>query len=158
MNGIDLQTQGHKSTAEALAEAHALNVTTSTSHPNPALSEAELASLQDMSREGLISLIERIAGARWGEIATLKPAQVAEAMKLRLAHIALTADVKEALTAIDKWLDRHEGKALVRTDAPQAGANVNIYGVAPDVIDGWMRDYFEKQAQQVIEHKPVDSI
>jgi hypothetical protein len=63
MTGIDLQTQGHKSTAEALAEAHALsNAKDKESAPNPALNAVELAALTDddlkrMARESLVLMI-----------------------------------------------------------------------------------------------------
>lgn len=75
------------------------------------ISADDMASLDAMTREQLIALVRRIGGARWAEIITMTRNEQAIAMKDRLAHIALTAEVKEALIAIDKFLDREEGRA-----------------------------------------------
>ncbi len=71
-----------------------------------------LDKLESMDKTALRAILERICAARWGEIALMDKTAVAEAMKLRLAHIALTAEVKDALIAIERWLDRQEGKPM----------------------------------------------
>ncbi|HSY75865.1 MAG TPA: hypothetical protein VK890_03345 [Bacteroidia bacterium] len=79
--------------------------------PQKSPPDIDLANLEGMTREELITLVRRVCGARWAEIITMTRAEQAIAMKDRLAHIALTAEVKEALNAIDKFLDREEGRA-----------------------------------------------
>lgn len=124
MTGIDLQTQGHKSTAEALAEAHALgNGNNQQTPPIPALSASELARLGYMSKDELIALINRVSGAIWG-IAMMSKDERIEAAKLKLWNAGLTQpDIFKALPALREALDRETGKPAqsiamkVETDA-----------------------------------------
>jgi hypothetical protein len=80
---------------------------------NSPVSEITLEHLQSLSKEQLIDVIKLIGAARWAEIALFTKEETAEAMKLKLAHIGLTAGAlnwQTAITAIEKWLDRQEGK------------------------------------------------
>lgn len=82
--------------------------------PSPSIEK-----LEGMSREELIALVRRISGAN-GHIFTMTKEETAQAMRDVLAETALKpivaglnvkADIMARMTAIDKWLDRSEGKA-----------------------------------------------
>lgn len=86
------------------------------------LSPSDLSSLRDMSREGLISLIQRMA-CQCGLVAAMSKEETAQAMRDILAETALRAiapglnvkfDIQARLAAIDKWLDRSEGRPVQR--------------------------------------------
>lgn len=77
-------------------------------HDVPENSLSDLSAIDSMDADSLRKLIRTTAGAFWGYALTDRK-EIAEAMKLRLAHIGLTADIKEAMVAIDKWLNRTEG-------------------------------------------------
>lgn len=72
---------------------------------------SDLSAIDSMDADSLRKLIRTTAGAFWGYALTDRK-EIAEAMKLRLAHIGLTADAKDALVAIERWLDREEGRPL----------------------------------------------
>lgn len=76
-----------------------------------------LQQLESLS-EPLRSLCKRIVDARWGEVALMTQAQIAEAVKLRLAHGGLTIpQIDKALPLIKEWCDRVEGKSVERIDS-----------------------------------------
>lgn len=86
--------------------------------PNPAnyvmkgaekIAPKEYPKLDTMTRDELLALCKRCGMV---EQALMTKEEVAEAMKVRLAHIALTGDVKDALAAIERWLDREHGKPV----------------------------------------------
>jgi len=77
-----------------------------------ALTAGELAKLETMDANALLRLVQRMNAVLLG-IALKDDEQVAEAMLLKLAHIALTSrDSKDTLAAIREWLDRVKGKAV----------------------------------------------
>ncbi len=83
-------------------------------------SPVDLDALDTMDAESLRKLIRTVAGAAgWVELALMDKKIVAQAMRLELARIALSplvpgsnlkADIQSKMVAIDKWLDREEGK------------------------------------------------
>lgn len=87
-------------------------------HQIPAISNTEaqesvdLTRLDEMSREELVALVKTICGARWGEVAGMTEDEIADSMKLKLAHGGLTqTDIWKALPAMKEWFDRAKGKA-----------------------------------------------
>lgn len=81
------------------------------------ISEAELASLDAMTKDELITLIKRVSGAMWG-IGLKTPQEIAEAFKLKLAISGLTErDISKALPAMREWFDREMGKPLQQTQS-----------------------------------------
>jgi len=82
---------------------------------NPALSEAEIAKLQELSREGLIDLFKRLPAKITGYALQTREER-REAMRLKIYDIAMSADNDTiTLKAANDWLDRDEGKAINRT-------------------------------------------
>lgn len=116
-----------------------------TSLPAEALSLPELTELENMPPKALHLLLQRVCGARWGEIAKMDKSAVAEAMRLRLAHIALTAEIKDALIAIEKWLDRTEGKPLQAVDMR---GNLNVVTVNANIE--FVQSGFQPQGDKLI--------
>ena len=97
------------------------------SHPNPALSEAELSSLEQLDRDGLIKLIRKVYSAGWGSKgltgeALVKTAlrsneEVYEALMLRAATLAENAtddDLKMFETLTRFWVEQTKGKPVQR--------------------------------------------
>lgn len=77
----------------------------------PNLTDDELATLHTMTKEGLISLVQRVGGAIWG-YALQDDAERAEAARLKLYNLGMTAtEVHKVVPALDKWFDRTSGKA-----------------------------------------------
>ena len=114
------QTDKTVSTDDALAQLQAEGQ--KQSHPNPALSESKLSRLHEMDREALLALVRRMA-CQCGLVALMTKDETAQAMRDVLAETALKpivqglnmkADIAARLTAIDKWLDRDEGKPMQR--------------------------------------------
>ncbi len=88
-----------------------------------AITEDVIAKLEEMPTDELIALIKLVSGAMWG-IGLLTKEETREAMKLKIANIALTAkDNQTILKACNDWLDREEGKATQRIE--QKVLNVN---------------------------------
>jgi hypothetical protein len=78
---------------------------------------SELALLDTLPPK-LQSLCKRICMARWGEVALMSQTQIAEAIKLRLAHGGLTIEhIDKALPLMKEWCDRVEGKSVERIDS-----------------------------------------
>lgn len=82
-------------------------------------SAIDLTSLDHMSREDLIALVARYM-RQCGDAPCMSKEETAQAMRDVLAETALRpvvaglnmkADIQSRMTAIDKWLDRSEGKA-----------------------------------------------
>lgn len=78
----------------------------------------DIPRLDTLSREELIALVERMA-RQCGMVAAMSDAETAQAMLDELAHTALKpivagvnmkADIQSRMNAIDKWLDRKQGK------------------------------------------------
>jgi len=76
----------------------------------------DLTRLDAMTREQLIALVERMA-RQCGMVAAMSKEETAQAMRDVLADIALKpllngdkAEIRARMDAIDKWLDRTEGK------------------------------------------------
>lgn len=73
--------------------------------------QPDLSRLDDMTKEELIKLIKRVSGAMWG-IGMMNPQDIANSMKLKLAHGGLTEkDMWKALPLMKEWFDRELGKA-----------------------------------------------
>jgi hypothetical protein len=101
--------------------------------PSP-LSTEVLDRLEGCSRDELIALVRRFAG-QCGMVAMMSKEETAQAMRDKLAEIALKplvpganmkADISSCISAIDKWLDRAEGKPV------GAATNINIGGGTGD--------------------------
>ncbi len=84
----------------------------------------DLSRLDGMDREGLISLIQRMA-RQCGMVACTSEEELRQAFLDRMAHIGLTAKAAEALAAIEKRMDRVEGKAMQRQQSLVAIADAN---------------------------------
>lgn len=92
---------------------------TATQPPANAITAEEIARLEGMDKESLIALIRRFA-CQCGIATMMTKEETAQAMRDVLAETALKpivaglnmkADINARMTAIDKWLDRSEGKA-----------------------------------------------
>lgn len=97
------------------------NKTIATANPNlnppqmPITSDV-IAKLDSMTKDDLITLIKLVYGAIWG-YAILTADEKREAMRLRVANIALTStDNETVLKACNQWLDREEGKPMQRIE------------------------------------------
>lgn len=104
----------------------------STDNSSP-LSASDLARLEGMTREELLALAKRMA-CQCGLVAAMTKDETAQAMKDVLAETALRsivpgtgmkADIQSRMQAIDKWLDREEGKpAQTVMDVRQDNSNI----------------------------------
>lgn len=75
------------------------------------ISPADLARLDTLTREELLELIRKAAGAIWG-YALMDDAQKAEAARLKLYNLGMSAtEVHKVVPALDHWFDRTQGKA-----------------------------------------------
>lgn len=73
--------------------------------------DIDLTSLEAMSKEALISLIQLVGGAIWG-YAMLNDDERAEAARLKLYAMGMdSTEVHKVVPALDKWFDRTQGKA-----------------------------------------------
>lgn len=99
---------------------------TITTPPIPALSEGDWQVLEPrlavMTQKQLITLVRRMA-CQCGIAALMSREEIGQAMRDTLAETALKpivpglnmkADIQSRLAAIDKWLDRDEGKPMQR--------------------------------------------
>ncbi len=97
------------------------------------LSAETLANLEGMSREGLVGLIRRCNPEK-ARVLLMGEAEQAQAMLDALAIMALTSeDDKAVLVAIREWLDRKQGRAVMR--AVVADANTGISQRLQEAID-----------------------
>lgn len=80
---------------------------------------AQMAKLGEMTKEELVALVERM-GHQCGLVAMMTKEETAQAMRDVLAETALKpvvvgvhmkADIQNRMNAIDRWLDRAEGRA-----------------------------------------------
>ena len=72
---------------------------------------SDLARMDVMSREELLGLIKRVAGAIWG-YALKDDTEKAEAARLKLYNLGMSSEeVHKVVPALDKWFDRTQGKA-----------------------------------------------
>ncbi len=99
-----------------------------------ALSAEVLERLEGCSREELIALVRR-SNADLVRVCMMSKEETAQAMRDKLAEIALKplvpgmnikADISSCISAIDKWLDRAEGKPV------GAATNISIGGGTGD--------------------------
>lgn len=112
------------------------------------LTDDEAAKLEGMSRDELLVLCRRFA-CQCGLVAMMTKEEIAQAMRDVLAETALRpivagvnmkADIMSRLAAIDKWMDRTEGKAAQSVKIEQTNVNVAIEVTRDDVaniIEGW---------------------
>lgn len=139
-------------TGDPLPAGMSTNAATAQSSSLP---EIDIDKLEGMTKEQLITLLKTIYVAiGWVDIALMDKSTVAEAMRLELARIALSplvagtslkADIQSKLAAIDKWLDRTEGKPLQTQVIEQKSTTTINY----DATDRFL----ESLGIKVIEHK-----
>jgi hypothetical protein len=110
------------------------------------ITASDLARLDGMTRDELIALVRRVGGARWAEIMMMDRKQQAIAMRDRLAHIALTGEIRDALTAIDKFLDREEGKATQPVAMSMKGSV--DYNIKTPATQAWLERMFPTTIDQ----------
>ena len=78
-----------------------------------------LTKLDGMTKADLIALLRRVGAATLG-VALSEPAELAEAMKLKLALAGLAeAEISKALPAMREWFDRELGKPAQKVDMTQ---------------------------------------
>jgi hypothetical protein len=120
-----------------------------------ALSDTQLAKLDNMTKEELIALI-RLCNAEQIGIALMTPDEVKAATRLRLAVMAISnKDDKVALQAIQQLLDRLEGKPLGTAQQINIGSNGGETRVQVILVDA--EQYRKEQAaKRAIEAKVID--
>ncbi len=85
--------------------------TVSTATAPTGITEAELQTMEGMTKDDLITLINRVSGAMWG-IGLKTREEIAEAFKLKLAISGMAEkDMFKALPIMREWFDRELGKA-----------------------------------------------
>lgn len=131
---MGLQDENRESFDDALAKANELE---RKKKEKVNQSPIDLSALESMDAERLRKLIREVSGAaKLVKLSLLTKEEIASAMKLRLANIALDDDteVKDVIVAVEKWLDRQEGKAKER---------VEISGVMNHQVDPAMQQLIE---------------
>lgn len=88
------------------------------------ITESDLASLEAMDKEALISLVQRMS-RQCGMVAAMSEDDIRQAFLDRMAHIGLTAKAAEALAAMEKRMDRVEGKPMQRQQSLVAVADAS---------------------------------
>jgi len=84
---------------------------------NGRISDLELSQLDSLPKEALISLIQRISAARWGEILLLSPEATYQAIIDKSAYMALTTDdVNAFVKASTQYMERTKGKVADRVE------------------------------------------
>ena len=92
--------------------------------PSVVITEEEIKQIETLSHAELVEIVLRYA-RQCGLAPCQTPKQTAQAMRDELAAIALRplvaglnlrADIDNKIKAIEKWLDREEGKAIQRID------------------------------------------
>lgn len=82
-----------------------------TTPPAEPLSIDTLERLETMPKNELRALLERVCGARWGEVAVMTKEQRIDAAKLKLWHEGLTSkEMTKYLPALREAMDRDTGK------------------------------------------------
>ena len=108
------------------------NVAPQSPPQSPQIDPTALEGLNALDRDQLLSLCRRMA-CQCGLVAMMTDDETAQAMLDELAHTALKplklsvnikADIQSRMAAIDKWLDRKQGKAIQRVD--QRNVNVTL--------------------------------
>ncbi len=91
---------------------------------SPEIDATALGQVESMDHARLVALVRRMA-CQCGLVAMMTEEETAQAMLDTLAHTALKpvssalnmrADIDSRLKAVDKWLDRTQGKAIQRID------------------------------------------
>lgn len=93
--------------------------------PETAQDTPDLSALEGLSKDELIALVGRMA-RQCGMVACMTEEETAQAMLDRLAHVALTAGVKDAVGAINAWLDRVQGRPTQRIEQRTLEVHVDI--------------------------------
>lgn len=79
--------------------------------PAEPLTLPELAEFEKMDRKALYLLLQKVCGARWGQVAQMTPTQLLEATKLKLWHGGLSEpEILKALPTLNAAMDREFGK------------------------------------------------
>lgn len=86
--------------------------------------EFDLDYLEDMTKEALISLVQRMS-RQCGMVACKTEEELRVAFLDRMAHIALTAKALEALAAMEKRMNRTEGTPIQRQQSMVAIGTIN---------------------------------
>jgi hypothetical protein len=107
-------------TGDLLPESNAPKAKIGVIEAQSTLTAEELEKLDQMTKQELIALVRRFM-CQCGLAATMTKDETAQAMRDVLAEtalrpivpgIAMKADISSRLSAIDKWLDRTEGKPM----------------------------------------------
>lgn len=88
------------------------------------ITDSILSTLHTLDKEALISLIQRMA-RQCGMVASMSEDDIRQAFLDRMAHIGLTGKAAEALAAMEKRMDRVEGKPMQRQQSLVAVADAN---------------------------------
>lgn len=115
-------------------------------------SSPDLSRLDSMTPDELKSLIKRISGARWGEVALMSADERYAAIIDKAAYLALTAsDVNEFIKAGTQYMERTKGKVADRIEqSVSVSGNVAIVSKedVANIISGWL----ETSKLKTIEH------
>lgn len=169
-----LQDENHESFDETLAKVNeaerkkksaSVNGTCPHCHRREATAD-EVARLDGMTRGELLTLVRRLA-CQFGLVAVMTKDETAQAMRDVLADTALRpivaglsmkADIQARLAAIDKWLDRSEGKARERVEITGNMAVTPDAALSALIMEGIREKLDKKRKQQLIDVTPlVDS-
>lgn len=102
----------------------------------PALTEAQLQKLADMSKEQLITLIKRVSGAMWG-IGMQTQEERDAAILLKLSILALTSEeAKDVVSTAKEYFDRSRGRPMQSIDVNQKIGIVQIVMEAAKLRNG----------------------
>lgn len=87
------------------------------------ITEEELAGIERLSKDELIAIIERMA-RQCGLVACMNEEDIRRAFLDRMAYIGLTGKAEQALAAMEKRMDRVDGKPMQRQQSLIAVAEV----------------------------------
>lgn len=101
-----------------------------------------LSQLESMPKEALISLIQRVCGARWGELLLLSSEATYQAIIDKSAYMALTtSDVNAFVKAAAQYMERTKGKVADRVEQT-THVTGSVVMISKDevqgIINGWL--------------------
>lgn len=92
--------------------------------PSDTITAETLSILHEMDKDALVSLVMRMA-RQCGLVANMSEEEIRQAFLDRMAHIGLTGKTAEALNAMERRMDRSEGKPMQRQQSLVAVKNVD---------------------------------
>lgn len=125
-----------------------------------ALTAEDIAKLEGMSRDELKALCRRFA-CQCGLSTMMTKEETAQAMRDVLAETALRpivlglnmkADIQSRMTAIDKWLDRTEGKAPISINQ-NTNITSNISMISKDEINDIIKNWLDNRPMMIEENE-----